>query len=729
MSIRFWRRVPGGPSTARWLAAYLAIVLLAAVIGPAFVGYAGEAKGKGKDKDKPQQTAEQQERDDEEAPAPAEQPAPPAPAEQPAPVAPAPLEQPTPAVTAAVVPAPVAPLEIGSTGEGNPGLTAGGMRIDSPHSGTYYLGSGGVEYKSPVASDVWVKVTAADTPSGQVFSFVSNYPVLRVIVKGGNAWNEYVYDPPVYSAAGLHAPVNASGKYAGLSHIDFYFGENPPEPETGDLAVYKFQDDDEDQTFDAADGEIMLSGWEFKVYDAETDEVVASGSTDAAGAVVFADLALGDYYVIETLQGGWDNTTDLVQFVTITACGQHALWFGNVPEADEPETGGLLVHKYQDNSDDGAFDEGEPMLANWEFTVYQSSPPPLPIEPAAIAVIGSGRTNALGELAFDDLAPGQYTVTETLTEGWRSTTGLTATVTVAAGQVAEVWFGNIPVNDEPETGDLVIHKYRDDNKNQKYEPELGEVMLSDWEFSAYRSTLPLEEQVLPLALQFVGSGTTNSSGVLTFTGLAPGEVSVTETPQDGWTNTTDLTQTAQIVAGQTTHLWFGNVEEYLPYTWLDLAILKVADDHVVDEGQLVTYTLTYWNNGDRAATDYTIVDDFDERYMTVVNANGSVVSGGTITWSMAGPLSKEMGKQTLSYTMRVKSDLPGNKLNIDNVVVIDHPDDEDPKNNRDDERIVWDPQDEPFLPFTGGEYLLLLVVAFAAGAAGLVLRARPQQAS
>ncbi|MRR12730.1 DUF11 domain-containing protein, partial [bacterium] len=150
------------------------------------------------------------------------------------------------------------------------------------------------------------------------------------------------------------------------------------------------------------------------------------------------------------------------------------------------------------------------------------------------------------------------------------------------------------------------------------------------------------------------------------------------------------------------------------------------DKHVANPGDLITYTLTYRNLGDLPAEDYTIVDDFDERYVSVVSANGGTVSGGKITWTFEGPLTKEAGPKTLTYTVRVISGMPVGTTNIDNVVVISHPLDENLSNNRDDERVVVTvvPSDDPFLPFTGGEYLLLLGAALVTALAGLVLRGR-----
>jgi len=295
---------------------------------------------------------------------------------------------------------------------------------------------------------------------------------------------------------------------------------------------------------------------------------------------------------------------------------------------------------------------------------------------------------------------------------------------VVAGETAELWFGNIRDEVPPETGDLLIHKYLDENENGEFDE--GEEMLEDWVFTVTQETEPLPGPSAA-AIQLIGSGSTDVNGELLFTELLPGEYHVAETLQDGWDNTTPLTQVATVVAGETAELWFGNIEKSLPFTELDLAITKVADDHTVVEGQLVTYTLTYWNNGDLAAEGYSIVDDFDERYLTIVNSNGGVVAGGKITWMPAGSLAKADGKKTITYTARVIADMPDGTTNIDNVVVISHPRDTDPTNNRDDERIVV--TTEPFLPFTGGEYLMLLGFAVAAAAIGLLLRSRTDTAA
>ncbi len=454
---------------------------------------------------------------------------------------------------------------------------------------------------------------------------------------------------------------------------------------------------------------------------------VGSSSTDALGKLSFTGLTPGDYHVTETLKLGWENTTLLTQSITVLGDGTVELWFGNVETELPPETGDLIIYKFEDDNENGVHDPGEAMLADWEFTVTLESDAigDVAIDASAIMLVGSGFTDGDGELEFTGLLPDIYTVTETPEPGWDNVTPLVQTVGVVAGQTAELWFGNVPEEEGPETGGLIIYKYNDLNKNGVHDD--GEPMLEDWEFTVTRE-IDAELEVMPSAIAVIGSGLTDEDGELYFGGLWPVEYTVTETPQDGWDNITPLVQTVQVVAGEDTEVWFGNAEEFLPFSWLDLAITKVADKETAAEGALITYTLTYWNNGNIPAENYTIVDDFDERYVSVVNANGGVVSGGKITWTFPGPLTQEAGKQTLTYTVRVSADMPAGTTNVDNTVVITHPRDEDLSNNTAKERVVVSVS-EPFLPFTGGEYTLLLGFAVAIAALGLLLRSRTDTAA
>ncbi|MEA5075143.1 MAG: SdrD B-like domain-containing protein [Coriobacteriia bacterium] len=729
MATHLWKRVKSGTPSARVFSAYLALVLMVAVMGPGLAVYGSEGNAP---VELPVEVVEPVGVDEAE-PVPVVEPEPvvvpevvPEPVIEPVivptaeavahsksnqPVTPEPVV----GVAAAAVMSPLAlssdPSDLGIVPEtvaGNPKLCIGGIRVDNGTPGSYAI---------PGHPGMFVTVSVTQTEDGPVFSFTSDVPVTRVVAKGGRLGaNIYYYDPTVMADGGLHTPVNPSGFYAGISHIDFCFGEIP-DPE-GELIVYKFHDLDEDGIFD--EGEPMLEGWEFTltqstppVIATQAIQLIGSGLTDASGELLFGELVPGEYTATETLKEGWTNTTPLAQDVMVVAGQTAELWFGNVEIPDEPE-GDLAVHKFHDLDEDGVFDEGEPMLEGWEFTLEHDAPQVFFRVPSMtlFEVVGSGMTDADGHLHFGALVPGEYTVTETLQEGWTNTTPLSQDVTVVDGPTAHLWFGNVEIP-EPE-GDLIVYKFEDLDEDGIHDE--GEPMLEGWEF-----TLTAGEAT-------VDSGLTDENGELVFSELALGEYTVTETLQEGWTNTTPLAQVATVVEEPTAELWFGNVEEFLPFTELDLAITKSVNKATADPGELLTYTLTYWNTSDVVAYDFTITDDYDQRYVTVVNAAGGTVADGKIVWTLAGPLDKADGKQTITYTVRVVNDMPDGTTNVDNVVVIRHPDDTDPSNNTDDARTVVR-VGEPFLPFTGGEYLLLIGLAALAASAGAVLRLRGNSAA
>ena len=422
MATYLWRKIKGGSPSARVLSAYVALVLALAVAGPGLAVFATESEV-------PEEVLAEE-----------------ALLEEPV------LEEPvapeagiltlfSSAVTALDVPASDDPSTSGIVPEyydGNPVLCVDGYRLDPPVSGTINTTVNG--------TPVTIEVTITEKEGyGQVFSFTSDYPIVRVVAKGGSDANIYYYDPDTYGDGELHSPVNPSGKYADLSHIDFCFGV-PQEPETGDLIVYKFEDLNENGEYD--EGEPMLEGWEFTLVrqsppiveiGASAIELVGTDETDENGEILWTGLTPGDNYnATETLKDGWINTTPLSQDAEVVAGETTELWFGNVRKPAEPEAGDLIVYKFEDLNKNGIHDEGEPMLESWEFTV------------AGPEFSDSGMTDADGELLFSDLLPGEYTATETLKDGWINTTPLSQVVDVVAGETAELWFGNIREPEDPE---------------------------------------------------------------------------------------------------------------------------------------------------------------------------------------------------------------------------------------------------------------------------------------
>ncbi len=98
----------------------------------------------------------------------------------------------------------------------------------------------------------------------------------------------------------------------------------------------------------------------------------------------------------------------------------------------------VIAHKFNDLNSNGIQDSGEDHLAGWEMTLYEG--PSCNGTPLA-----SGTTNILGEVVFDDLTIGTYSVKETLEDGWTNTTALCQQVTVGYCETWILDFGNVQV--------------------------------------------------------------------------------------------------------------------------------------------------------------------------------------------------------------------------------------------------------------------------------------------
>ncbi len=161
------------------------------------------------------------------------------------------------------------------------------------------------------------------------------------------------------------------------------------------------------------------------------------------------------------------------------------------------------------------------------------------------------------------------------------------------------------------------------------------------------------------------------------------------------------------------------VETFLPFNPPDVALAKEADVETADPGDIITYTLTYTNIGKGSAEDFTITDDYDERYVSVVDAAGGDDDGSEITWAIDGPLAPG-ASGTITYTVRVSDYMPDGTTIVRNTAVATVPGDSDTSNNTATETVSVTV--EEFLPFTGGEFTLLLLIAFFAIVVGAALR-------
>lgn len=314
----------------------------------------------------------------------------------------------------------------------------------------------------------------------------------------------------------------------------------------GTLCVVKFNDIDGDGN--QGPNEPALTGWVFGIKDGNGNPVGTIGTAPPLGRCI--DLPPGTYTVAETPQQGWTPTTPGggTQTVTVVAGQTTTVTFGN------QQHGRLCIVKFNDLNGDGVQQATEPVLANWTFNI--SKPPFQWFAPGIGLVVAIGITTGPNGSVCQDLLPGTYKIEEVPQSGWVQTAPVPVgpqNATITAGQTTTVTFGN---HQNLEPGRLCVQKFNDLNGNGVQDP--GEPFLTGWVFT------------IKDALGNVVGTITTVAGALTCINLPPGTYTVTETPQPGWTPTTPggLTQTAVVVAGQTTTVIFGNKRCCLTFTFL-----------------------------------------------------------------------------------------------------------------------------------------------------------------
>ena len=241
-------------------------------------------------------------------------------------------------------------------------------------------------------------------------------------------------------------------------------------------------------------------------------DATATATTDAAGDYWFEDLAPGEYTVTETqpagfldggetagTSGGDDSVDDVISGIVLAA--------GDMSEDndfDEIIPASIHGTVFEDLNNDGVVDAGEPPIPGVTVTLGGDA--------TAVAT-----TDAAGEYWFEDLAPGEYTVTETQPAGFldgidtAGTSGGDDTVddvisgiVLAAGDVSEE-------NDFGELPPASIHG----------------TVIDD-------TGAPIPGVTIDLSGDATATATTDAAGDYWFEDLAPGEYTVTETQPAGF---------------------------------------------------------------------------------------------------------------------------------------------------------------------------------------------------
>ena len=340
----------------------------------------------------------------------------------------------------------------------------------------------------------------ASTATNGAYSFVDlpagTYTVEEVQQAG---WRQTAPTASTYSVT-----VTSGGLYPGRD-----FGNL----QDGSITPYKVHDLDMDGTWDQPD-EPLLPGWVMHLGPGVFEPTATTGSL--ATTPKWEQLPAGTYRVWEELQPHFAPTAEPTRTVVLGA-GQHiTVPFFNV------HLGGIVVTKYHDLDGDGSKGANEPAIPGWGVVLSKDG-----------VSVATSETDSAGEVYFDDLLPGDYTVTEeSRPPYWVSTTSESSDIILGPGQQVDVFFGNRLL------GDIEGHKFEDMNGNHAFdagEPPVAGVSVALAGTNGVAVGLPT---------------TTDANGRYRFSGIVPGDYVVAETVPDGWMASSTTTGSVTVAGGR-----------------------------------------------------------------------------------------------------------------------------------------------------------------------------------
>jgi hypothetical protein len=328
----------------------------------------------------------------------------------------------------------------------------------------------------------------------------------------------------------------------------------------GKISGYKFEDVNGNGAWD--NGEPALSGWTINLGGSGN----ASDVTDTSGFYEFTGLTAGTYSLTENTQTGWtQKTTNPANVGVISGTDSQNNNFGNFNDVT------ISAYKFDDKDGDGVKDVEDTAIEGWEMTLNAAQ---------------AQDTNASGKTSWVVTVAGDYTIAEESQTGWNNTTP------------ASVLFSDVASGDSEYTveflntklGSISGHKFHDRNMDDV--KGVGEEYLAGWEIKL--SGTDGKGNAVDLTTS------TDANGEYAFTNLMPGTYAVTETPQNGWSQTTADPVAIELTSGENvTDVDFGNV----------------ALGTIIIEKELVSV------NTDSDSTEFSFETDFDGTY--------TLVSGGT----------------------------------------------------------------------------------------------------
>ncbi len=294
-------------------------------------------------------------------------------------------------------------------------------------------------------------------------------------------------------------------------------------PLPGSISGMKFNDANGNGLLDP--GEAGVGGVTINLFtgNAATGSPLATAVTDGSGSFSFPNLVAGVYSLTEILPSGYRQTSPSILGggfnVVSVAPGQNVqgILFGNQLI---PQFGAISGMKFNDLNGNGVLDPGEPGLGG--VTILLAPP---------VGDPNATTTDSSGNFSFQNLAPGSYTLSEVVPNGYQQTLPPppgTMTVTVTAGNtVSNVLFGNQLIPVTVPKGSISGFVYYDFNKNKVQDP--NENGLPD-----------VTMNLFDLSNHLVATTTTDANGLFTFSNVPAGDYTVSAVPPEKFFQTVPL---------------------------------------------------------------------------------------------------------------------------------------------------------------------------------------------
>ncbi len=228
-----------------------------------------------------------------------------------------------------------------------------------------------------------------------------------------------------------------------------YFTEAP----YASISGHKWLDANCDGLWDAGET-TAIAGITIKLYKGEAvGDPIAVTVTGEDGSYSFTGLEPGLYTVVEDAGAEYFSANPTGVGIELSAGEGAVIDFGNCPY------GRILGTKIDDYDSDGARDSNEPGLEGVQITLQGMG------ETGAYAVTATGED---GSFVFNNLLPGEYTVSETVPDGYYATRPIEVTVTVGPAESITVVFTNA------EYAAIVANKWMEKNGNGKVDSDVDE---------------------------------------------------------------------------------------------------------------------------------------------------------------------------------------------------------------------------------------------------------------